>query len=244
MNVRILPSRISVRIRSLVIACIFWVVPLLFSSQSAQTSSVPYDQSYGPLFHLRSSSYVYPRSYRSIHDVDFENLIVTFRSDKNGRPMLIQLRNGKWEVKSHLGQNSIRLGGLHFLGSAEPGRECALTVYEEDDVGGSSSEYGIAEVFELADKRLRVAQLIDWDLRYGGPEGPLDDFDEKADTLTIRTPHYRPGDHYKEASAVDIVTYRWDGRAFGQTAIQTELLNNGRLKPKASPPKSIPVHMP
>jgi hypothetical protein len=187
---------------------------------------------------------VYPNSYQSIHDVDFENLKVTFGNDKNGRPVLIQLRNGGWGVSSRLGQDSICLRGVHFLGSAEPGREYALTVYEEDGAGGSSSFYGLAEIFELADKRLHVTQLIDWDLRYGGPYGPLDDFDEQTSSLTIRSPHYRPGDYYKRPSAVDVVTYRWEGRAFRQTAIHTEPSDNARLKPKASRPKPIPVHMP
>jgi len=226
------------------IACALWPVSLPVSSLLAQTSLVPYGPDEGPSFHLRSFSYLYPSSYQSIHDVDFKNLKVTLGNDKNGRPMLIQLRGGKWEVRSHLGQNSLRLGGLHFLSSAEPGREYALTVYEEEDTGANSSFYGLAEVFQFADKRLRVTQLIDWDLNYGGPYGPLDDFDEKGSTLTIHSTHYRPGDRYKRASAVDVVTYHWDSRAFAQTAIHTEPSDYARLKPKASPPRSVPMHMP
>ncbi len=215
------------------------VSPLL-----AQTTKVPYGPD-GPSFHLKSYSYVYPNRYQSIHDVDFENLKTAFGNDENGKPWLIQLRHGGWRVGGRfVSYNSICLKGVHILGSAEPGREYALTVFEEEDMGANPTFSGIAEVFELADKRLRATQLIDWDLRYGGPEGSLDDFDEKDNTLTIRAPHYRSGDYYKHPSALDIVSYHWDGRAFGQTFIQTELLNNARPKPRGFPRKTVPVHTP
>jgi hypothetical protein len=208
----------------------------------AQT--LPYG-SEGPSYHQWFDSYVYPDSYHSIHDVDFKNLTVTLANNKNGRPILVQLRDGKREIKfRNGGYDSIWLGGVHFLSSEEPGREYALTVYEEDSAGGSSSQFGIAQVLELADERLRVADQIDWDLHYGGPYGPLDDFDEKTNTLTIRSAHYQPGDGHCCVSAFDVVTYRWDGLGFCQTAIHTELSNHGRLKHKASPPKPMPVHMP
>jgi hypothetical protein len=194
----------------------------------AQTSKVPYGPD-GPSFHLQSYSYVYPNSCPSIHDVDFKNLKVTFGKDKNGRPDLSQLRNGEWRVNGPFGSyNSICLKGVHILGSAEPGREYALTVFFEDDMGANSTSYGIAEVFELAGERLRVTQMIDWDLNYGGPYGPLDDFDAKDNTLTIHSTHYRPGEYPKHASAVDVVTIHWDGRAFAQAAIRTELSDYGR----------------
>jgi len=233
-----------VMFRSLLIVCALWPVSLQVSPLLAQTSPVPCGSGTtgeGPSFHLQSYSYVYPNSYQSIHDVNFGNLKVAFENDKRGRPILRQFRNGGWEVKSQdpYGYDWMHLRGVHILDSAEPGREYALTVYAEVMAGGSSIEFGIAVIFELADKRLRITQRIDWDLRYGGPHHPVDEFDEKANTLTIHTPHYRPGDYYKNASAVDVVAYHWDGRALGQTAIQTELLKIARCKPG-----STPVHMP
>jgi len=245
MSAQRLPCGIHDLLSSLIIVCALWPVSLQVFSLLAQTSPLPYDGLYSPSFHLRSYSYVYSNSYQSIHDVDFENLKVAFGDDKSGKPILNQLRSGRWEVRFRDGgYDWIRLWGVHFLDSAEAGREYALTVYAEVMAGGNSSEFGIAEVSELADKRLRVTQLIEWDLRYGGPEHPLDDFDERANTLTIHTPHYRPGDNYKHASAVDVVTYHWDGRALGQTAIHTELSEYGKNKHNIPPPKRVPVHMP
>jgi hypothetical protein len=114
-------------------------------------------------------------------------------------------------------------------------------VFFEDDMGANSTSFGIAEVFELAEKRLRATQLIDWDLNYGGPWGPLEDFDEKDSTLTIHSTHYRPGEYAKHASAVDVVTFHWDGRGFAQTAIRTEVSDYGKEKRKVPPPKRTPV---
>jgi hypothetical protein len=177
--------------------------------------------------------------------VDFENLKVTFWNDKNGRPMLNQLKNGGWEIRFRNGAyDSICLRAVHSLRSADPGRQYALAVYEEDNAGGSSSQDGIAQVFELADERLTVMEQIDWDLHYGGPYGPLDDFDEKANTFTVRSAHYQPGDGHCCVSWFDVVTYRWDGWGFNETSIQTEPSNYGRPRHKASPPKPIPLHMP
>ena len=227
---------------SLMIVCALWSSSLQASSQLAQTSPVPYDGDYGPTFDMRSYTYVYPNSYPSIHDVDFKNLKVTFGNDKNGRPDLSQLRNGEWRVNGPFGSyNSICLKGVHILGSAEPGREYALTVFGEEDMGANPTFGGIAEVFELAGKRLRVTQIIDWDINYGGPWGPLDDFDLMDSTLTIHSAHYRTVDARKYASAIDVVTFHWDGRAFAQAAIRTELSDYGKEKRKVPPPKRTPV---
>ena len=161
--------------RSLMLACALWLVSPQVSSLLAQTSPVPYVSDVGPSFHLQPYSYLYPNSYQSIRDLDFKNLRVPVGTDENGKPSLIQLRNGVWEVKYHNdGYDWVVLKGAHILDSAEPGREYALTVYAEVMAGGSSTEFGLAKVFELVDKRLRVTQLIDWDLRYGGPDHPLD----------------------------------------------------------------------
>jgi len=216
--------------RTFTLFCALWPLFLQVPSVSAQTSPVPYGP-YGPSFHLRSYSYVYPKSYPSIHDVDFGNLKVTFGNDENARPVLTQLKNGGWKVDGPVGSyNSICLEGVHFLGSAEPGREYALAVFFEDDMGANSTSYGLAEIFELADKHLRVTQLVDWDLNYGGPFGRLDDFDEIASTLKIHSSHYQAVDFPKRPSAIDFVTFHWNGRAFSQTAIHTELSEYGREK--------------
>lgn len=105
-----------------------------------------------------------------------------------------------------------------------------------DSVGGSSSQEGIAQVFELSDSHLRVTQQIDWDLHFGGPWGKFDSFDEKTNKLVIRSAHYRPGDAHCCVSAIDIVTLRWNGSRFVQREIRTELSDYGKREEKELQP--------
>jgi hypothetical protein len=219
---------------SLVGAWALWRVLSVQSSVCAQTSPVPYDQPGGPLFSLTPSSYVYGRHYRSFHDIDFKNLTVVFPNYENGKWRFFHLRNGECKVDyiHHLVHTSVEVAGIHYLTSAVTEREYALVLYEEADAAGSSNEEGIAQLFELARRRLRVAQQIDWDLHYGGPFGPLDTFNEATNTLSIHSSHYLPGDGHCCVSAVDVVTYRWDGRHFYQTALRTELTDYGRKEGK------------
>jgi len=234
MKSRLPPVRIKVATGFWLLTCTLWPASSLAPSVWAQTSPIPYDQPYGPLFSLRPSSYLYRRHYRSLHSVDFKNLTVLFPNYENGKWRVFHLKNGECKVDyiHHLVHTSIEVAGVHYLTSADAEREYALVLYEEDDAAGSSSQTGIAQVFELARKRVRVAQEIDWDLHYGEPFGPLDTFNERTNTLSIRSSHYLPGDAHCCVSAVDVVTYRWDGRHLFQTAIRTELSDYGRSEGK------------
>jgi hypothetical protein len=160
--------------------------------------------------------------------VDFQNLPVTFWKDQSGKPFLHHLRDGKCKIDLHPGETSAEVAGVHYPNSSESGRDYALVLYEEDDAGGSSSQWGFAQVFELADRRLRVVQQLDWDLHYGGPYGKLDTFNEETDTLKIVSAHYQPGDAHCCVSAVDLVTFRWDGRRLHQASLHTELSDYGK----------------
>jgi hypothetical protein len=190
------------------------------SSISAKTSSVPYKENYGPMFTLKSSSDIYSSRYESIHDVDFQNLTVRLGWDP------IELRNGKYELKSEVGHTSVEVAGVHYLDSLEHGREYALVLYEEEDGGGSTNQEGIAKVLELEDNRLRDVQLLKWDLHHPATYKKLDTFNETENTLEIASSHYRPGDAHCCVSAVDIVVYHWDGKRLNQASMRTELLTN------------------
>jgi hypothetical protein len=241
---------IAVGILSLVIARVLWPAQLQISLPSAQSSPVPSQPIYSPLFQVTLPSHIYPGSFRSIRDVDFKNLPVTFwKCDKDatlywkckeGAPVLLPIRNGRFQIVFHpagnasifLGSTEVDLAGVNYLSSPNPGTEYALAFYWENDVGGSSNQEATAQVFELAHGRLRVAQQIDWDLHYGGPSGPLDNFNEKTNSFTIGSSHYMPGDAHCCISAIDLVTYHWDGTRFVQTAIRTVLSDYGKREGK------------
>ena len=227
--------RFKAGIRSLVVASALWSGASPLPSLSAQESRVPYDQIYGPLFSLKPSTYSYPDEYRSIRDVDFKNLAVTFWEDDKVKPLLFHIRGGKCDIDYHPGHTSVQLAGVHYLDSAEGSRESVLAVYEEDDVGGSSNQEGVAQVFELANNHLRVAQELEWDLHYGGPFGPLDTFNDSTNSLEIHSSHYQPGDGHCCVSAVDVVIFRRAERRLVQASLRTELTGYGRTAQTARP---------
>lgn len=228
------------------IASALWPGPLQIFSPSAQRSPVPYEPTYGPLFQVTFPTYIYPGSFRSIHEVNSNNLTVTFgKCDKDatlsgkckeGAPVLLPIRHGRFQIVFHpagnpsilLGNTEVDFAGVNRLTSAKPGAEYAVAFYGENDVGGSSNQEAIAQVFELAHGRLRVTQQINWDLHDGGPSGPLDNFNEKTNSFTISSSHYMPGDGHCCISAIDLGTYHRDGRRFVQTAIRTMLTDYGK----------------
>jgi hypothetical protein len=212
-----------------------WHLFLLVCQLSAQSYSVPYDSPGGPTLHITSPSYAYPSNYQSIRQVDFRNLTLNIFFEKANR-LRYRLKNGRCETDDHPGQTSVELRSIHNLSSEKGGRQHALVLYFIDSVGGSSSQDGVAQVFELSDEHLRVTQQIEWDLRFGGPWGPFDTFDEKTMTFLVRTAHYLPGDAHCCLSAIDVVRLSWNGRRFVQTEMRTELSDCGRREGKKLEP--------
>lgn len=112
--------------------------------------------------------------------------------------------------------------------------EYALVLYSWSGVAVSSSQGGIARLFRFSDRRLQSVQTITWDTHFDAGQ-PTDSFDAKTDTLVIRSSHYIPGDAHCCVSAMDVVTFRWNGRGFTQTDIRTELSSYGKSEGKTLP---------
>jgi hypothetical protein len=89
-------------------------------------------------------------------------------------------------------------------------------------------------VFTVSESRLRSVQMIGWDTHFQAGQ-PTDSFDPATNTLVIRSAHYIPGDAHCCVSAMDVVTFRWNGTRLVQTGIQTELSQYGKQEGKALP---------
>jgi hypothetical protein len=127
------------------------------------------------------------------------------------------------------------LDSIYYLNerpSSEGGS--ALALYSWFSAGGSSSQGGTAQVFTVSDGHLRSTQKIDWDTHFQAGQ-PTQSFDPSTNTLVIRSAHYIPGDAHCCVSAMDIVTFRWDGARFVQSGIQTELSEYGKTAGKRLP---------
>ena len=184
----------------------------------------------GPTFHDIGVNYKYAGTYRSIREVDFKKLAVYYFEE--GGNLRTRLTDGSLQGG---GEESVRLDSVHPL-KASGGDQYALAIYEWDEAAGSSSQNGIAQLFDLSGGALRVVQQIDWDLHYGGPyKGFSKLFDDKTMTLTFPSARYLDGDAHCCVSAIDIVEMRWSGSRFILAAKRTELSDYGRREGKRLP---------
>ena len=176
---------------------------------SAQQSPVPYADADGPTFAAHPDADTWPGSYQSIRSADFRNLRLprVLAGDE-----AMRLRNGHYEHNEPFDQSSVDLDSVRYL-TAEG---FALVVYSWFAAGGSSSSGDYAALFKVSNGRLQSLQSISWSTHSAGPR-PTWSFDPKTNTVVIRSDHCRPGDAH--ISAVDVVTYRWNGTLSSRPAL-------------------------
>ncbi|HLY63512.1 MAG TPA: hypothetical protein VKV95_22460 [Terriglobia bacterium] len=202
------------------------LLPTLVPDLLAQSSSVPYGTQYGPMFLTSSASYKYPSTYKSIHEVDFRNLSLHTFGRKGKSLAKYNLKDGTCETDDQSNHCSIELESIHYLRTTTGIPELALVAYGASCVAGSSNTEGIAQTFKLEGHHLEVIQDIAWDENHG--EWTTHSFDEKTNTLVIRSSHYIPGDAHCCVSAIDDVSLLWNGSRFVQAGISTELSPYGK----------------
>jgi hypothetical protein len=201
------------------IALLVCGLTLLFS----QTSPVPYapnSDGPGPTFSNETATNSLPGRYSSIQKVDFRNL----------KP----LKNGRYRENGDGVHYSEELDKVYYLRSPTSNGQTALVLYSWFDVGGSSSQGGVAQVFRIVNSTLQSTQKIGWDTHFQAGV-PFVAFDQTADTLVSRSAHYIPGDAHCCVSAMDVVTFRWDGGVFVQADLRTELSAYGKKEGKQLP---------
>ena len=194
------------------------LLSILLAGAFGQTSQVPYapgSDGPGPTFTSSQIPYTVPGAYSSIRKVNF----------KDGR-------HKKDDPDDHYSE---RLDSIYYLGGlSSPKGESALVLRSWFDGGGSSSQGGTAQVFTVSDGHLRSVQKIGWDTHFDAGQ-PTHSFDPRTNTLVIRSAHYIPGDAHCCVSAMDVVTFQWDGARYVQHAIQTELSEYGKREGKTLP---------
>jgi len=189
----------------------------------SQTSPVPYapnSDGPGPTFSNVTATNPLPGRYSSIQKVDFRNL----------KP----LKNGRYRENGDGSHYVEVLNKVYYLDTSTSNDQAALVLYSWSDAGGSSSQGGIAQVFRIRGGTLRSTQKIGWDTHFSAGQ-PFVTFDPMQNSLVIRSAHYILGDAHCCVSAMDVVTFRWDGVGFAQTDLQTELSQYGKKEGKQLP---------
>jgi hypothetical protein len=182
-----------------------------------QVSPVPYapdSDGPGPTFASRAVTISFPGKYSCVQKVDFSSL----------KP----LRKGRYREDQDGIHYSEQVDKVYYLpDSSSANTKAALVLYSWFSVGGSSSQGERAQVFSIVGGTLRSTQEITWDTHFQAGQ-PTVAFNPSTYMLVIRSAHYIPGDAHCCVSAMDAVTYRWDGSLFVQADIKTELSEYGK----------------
>jgi hypothetical protein len=213
----------------------FALLLILLAPAFSQTSPVPYAEEMGPSFTSSDADLSFPGHYASIQKVDFRKLKSPTQDAEGKSPRKISFKNlfhKNGDTDDHFSE---ALDAIHYLGglSSSDG-DSALVLYYWSDAGGSSSQGGRARVFTGSGGHLRLVQTLDWDTHFETSQ-PTVSFDKSTNTLLIRTAHYIPGDAHCCVTAMDVVTYRWNGTRLVQSGLETELSEYGKSEGKTLP---------
>jgi hypothetical protein len=195
-----------------------------------QTLQVPYEDIEASFTNKRVS-HSYSGSFTSIRKIDFRNLsFPTFDDNGNADQIETRLINGHYGYSEPGDYESLDLDSIHYLSRLKTSHgDSALLLFSLNVAGGSSNQWGIADLFVLSGKHLQISQEIKWETHAGGRES----FDSATNTLVIRSD--RPGGGGCCIPELDVVTFKWDGSRFVQTGIRTELSEYGKRERKTLP---------
>ena len=210
-------------------AAVLVIAPCVLLGQSAAVPYGPDTGDPGQTFSSQLLSHLYSGNYSSIRKVNFRDFrLLDF--DKSGKPVEgFSLQNGHYQHDKPGDHQTIDLEAVHYLTNADSRTgESALLLLSWFAAGGSSSQGGKADIFSVSSGRLQIIQEIDWETHSLGKQ-PAESFDTQTNNLVIRADHYVPGDAHCCISAVDVVTFHWDGTHFVQVDLHTELSEHGSI---------------
>ncbi|MFZ0821242.1 MAG: hypothetical protein WAM91_14330 [Candidatus Acidiferrales bacterium] len=209
---------------ALLVPALIFCAPGIGNKQNPQ--KVPYMNDDAPSVDTDELNYVYPNAYDRIQDVDFENLNVRIYYSATHLAVSEQLKKGKYNHQDNHGFETITFDDVYYLNSDSKNRQLALVLITWFYGGGSSNTDGIAQVFELINHRLKLVQQIHWDEHFDTNLAYFF-FNTNLQRLIVRTAHYLPGDSHCCISAMDTVTFRWNGSRFVQAGLRTGLSRFG-----------------
>jgi hypothetical protein len=130
----------------------------------------------------------------------------------------------------------VGLDEVHYLTPSNgSGTEYVLLRLYENDGGGAFNHEGIIQVLELSYQQLRIVQEIRVDENHDGLH-PAHPFNDRTKTLVLYSAHHVPGDAHCCVSAVDVLTFTWNGSRFAYTSMEKQPTESGRLEGKKLSP--------
>jgi hypothetical protein len=144
----------------------------------------------------------------SLHDLDFRNLKVFWGNDG------VRLKGAAFQRKRNGAYEEVHLDLLEFPGQPTD-VDHAIIDLKWADCGGSCTEVGRVQVFELQANHPVLVQEIEYERHTAGTGAR---WDQRTNTLTITG---RSNDESPNCCAhnLDVMTFRWDGKrlVFGES---------------------------
>ncbi len=201
----------------------------------AQAPTVPYAQFFGPDFDNIRVDHAYLNRDLLTRKVNFRNMRLIVFDQSGNTDTVLQLKDGvhKWKEKGGEADEA-KIEEVDYLTPADAtGAEYAVVLLHWRSVAGGADTDGYAQVFRLTDHDLRVTQQLRWNEQFETKDKYT--FDAATKTLIARSAHYLPGDAHCCISAMDVYTLQWNGSAFVQKAVTTELSDYGKKEGKQLP---------
>jgi hypothetical protein len=176
---------------------------VLFAAVMSTSPAVAQEQNAdAPNYEISFPNYRYQATVSSLQEVDFKSLTV-FWFGKDGPRRNVKLVNGH-------GGEYITLDLLKFLDANEEASKYAVIDIDWRSCGGSCSEFGLAQVFNVQSGHPTVVEQIRYE-RHAPNTGAGIDVAGRTLTLTGRS---------SEPSAnccpkgLDVMTFKWNGKEF------------------------------
>jgi len=159
-----------------------------------------------PNYETSFPHYQYPVTVSSLSNLDFQNLnMVWYRNGR--RDPTAHLQNGSFERKDEVrGGEYVTLDLVKLL---QGGRYAVIDVSWRS-CGGSCSESGLVQVFELQSGHPTIVEQITYERHAPGCSAS---FDEKSKILTVTGRSSEPSPNCCPKS-LDVMSFKWDGKQF------------------------------
>jgi hypothetical protein len=165
-----------------------------------------------PTLEVRYPKHSYSQQVKSIREIDFRNFELIIFGGRGKTNLVADLRHGIFQRNYTDGcYDWLKLASVVYFDDASGEGQKALVMADWVSACGSSSDFGVAQVFGIANGQPIVLQQILYNERGGGAASS---YSMKTSTLTIKSVH---GWEHCCPTTLDVGTFKWNGSKFALT---------------------------
>jgi|SRR5579863_67301 len=161
-------------------------------------------------FEIRYPRYSYKKRVDSLHEIDFRNFELIIFGGRGTTNLVANLRNGVFQRDYPSAcYDWMKLASVVYFDDSRFQGQKALVMADLVSACGSSSDFGVVQVFGIANGQPVVLQQILYNER---GDGAGSSYNVKTSILTIKGVH---GWEHCCPTNLDVGTFRWNGSRFG-----------------------------